>query len=113
MSRRLTVLIAALALLFGAACTPQQAIQAIFPQEVSKATSIAQCESRMDPNAVSPTNDHGLFQINATTWNKPGHADPVADWIGRNWHKRYDPVTNAIMAKKIRDRYGWNMWACN
>ena len=29
-----------------------------------RAQAIAQCESHLNPNAVSPTNDHGLFQIN-------------------------------------------------
>lgn len=100
------------ALLLGA-CTPQQAIAMIFHDQQAKATAIAHCESRMNPNAVSPTNDHGLFQINATTWNKPGHSDPVADWIGRNWHKRYDPVTNTLMAHMIQQKYGWKMWSCN
>lgn len=28
------------------------------------AISVAQVESNMNPNAVSPTNDHGLFQLN-------------------------------------------------
>lgn len=102
----------ALALLFGAACTPQQAIDVIFSGDTATAHRVAKCESNYDPNAVSRTGDHGLFQINAATWNKPGHADPVADFIGRNWHRRYEPAMNAIMAKKIRDRYGWRMWSC-
>lgn len=107
--RRLALVAVALLL---TACTPQQAIDAIFPAERAVAHRIAQCESNYNPWAVSPTNDHGLFQINGTTWNKPGHADPVADYIGRNWHRRYDPVVNATMARKIRDAYGWRMWAC-
>lgn len=112
MKRRLLTPILALALLFATACTPQQAIAAIFPHETAKATRVASCESELVPTAVSPTNDHGLFQINAPTWNKPWHPDPVAQWIGANWHKRYDPVTNAIMAKMIRDKYGWAQWTC-
>lgn len=96
------------------ACTPHQAIDVLFKgSDNATAHRIAKCESNYNPSAVSRTNDHGLFQINATTWNKPGHPDPVADWIGRNWHKRYDPATNAIMAKMIKDKYGWKMWSCN
>ena len=95
------------------ACTPQQAIDVLFTgADNSTAHRVVRCESNYDAGAVSSTGDHGLFQINAATWNKPGHADPVADWIGRHWHQRYDPATNALMAKMIRDRYGWRMWAC-
>jgi len=94
------------------ACNPHYAIQRYFPTEQETAHRVVQCESGYDVNAVSPTNDHGLFQINGTTWNKPGHSDPVADWIGRHWHLRFDPEINAQMAKKIRDKYGWKMWSC-
>jgi hypothetical protein len=107
--KRLALVVAALGL---TACTPAQAIDAVFHDDRATAHRIARCESNYDPHAVSHTGDHGLFQINAATWNKPGHADPVADWIGRHWHRRYDPVINAVMARKIRDRYGWRMWAC-
>lgn len=95
------------------ACTPQQAINFWFPEDVSKATSVADCESEMDVNAISPTNDHGLFQINEPTWNHPGHADPPADWIGRHWHHRYNAWWNAAMARQIVDKYGWGMWTCS
>ena len=105
-----TLVLASLAM---GACSPEGAIAVHFPSEIGKATAIAQCESGMDPNAVSSTNDHGLFQINATTWNKPGHPDPVADYIGRHWHLRYDAYHNAHFAKLIRQKYGWDMWACN
>lgn len=98
-------------LLIGSACTPHEVIYHIFPNEIDTAHRIVRCESNYDVNAVSPTNDHGLFQINAM-WNKPGHSDEVADWIGRHWNLRYDPVYNALMAKMIRDKYGWDMWSC-
>lgn len=108
---RVTV-ISVLAIVMLSACTPQQAIDTLFKgTDNTTAHRIVKCESNYNQNAVSPTNDHGLFQINAM-WNKPGHHDSVADWIGRNWHKRYEPATNAVMAKMIRDKYGWNMWSC-
>lgn len=84
----------------------------VFGTEYRTALRVAKCESRLDPNAISDTNDHGLLQINATTWNKPWHSDPVAQYIGNNWHNVYDPYHNALMAKKIRDRYGWSKWSC-
>ena len=88
-------------------------ISAKFPGEESTACRVfISCESGGNPNAVSSTNDHGLAQINETTWNKPGHHDPVADWIGRHWHSVYDPATNLEMARRIRAAYGWQMWSC-
>lgn len=107
-----SVLLAAF-LFLGAACTPHQAIDLIFPgADNSTAHRVASCESEYVVTAVSDTNDHGLFQINGPTWNKPWHSDPVAQWIGDHWHLRYDPVVNAIMAKKIRDSQGWDAWTC-
>lgn len=88
-------------------------IAAHFPGEVGTACRVfIGCESGGDPNAVSATGDHGIAQINAATWNRPGHHDPVADWIGRHWHDVYDPDTNLAMAKRIRDAYGWRSWSC-
>jgi hypothetical protein len=107
------VSVALFAVVVLSACTPHQAIDTLFKgSDNATAHRVVKCESNYNPNAVSRTNDHGLFQINAM-WNKPGHHDPVADWIGRNWHKRYEPATNALMAKMIRDKYGWKMWACH
>lgn len=110
--RRLALLAAALLL---SACTPQQAIALHFghdPVLHRQARSIAACESGWNPHAISRTGDHGLMQVNAATWAKPGHPDPVADFIGRHWHQRYDPVMNAYMAKLIQQKYGWSMWSC-
>lgn len=76
------------------------------------ACRVAACESKYDTGAVSPTNDHGLFQINEPTWNKPGHHDPVADWIGRNWSGVYSARVNMEMARRIVASYGWGMWSC-
>ena len=88
-------------------------IATYFPGEVDTACRVfVGCESKGDPNAVSATGDHGLAQINARTWNRPGHHDPVADWIGRHWAYVYDPATNLEMAAKIRAAYGWQSWSC-
>jgi len=88
-------------------------VAAAFPGEVDYACRVfIGCESGGNPNAVSATADHGLAQINEPTWNKPGHHDPVADWIGRHWHAVYDPATNLEMARRIRAAYGWQMWSC-
>lgn len=95
--------------------TPERIIEEVFAGQVATAKRVAWCESKFDTaprRNPSPTNDWGLFQINATTWNKPNHPDPVAQFIGAHWHNVTDPWTNALMAKKIVDRYGWRMWSC-
>ena len=92
--------------------TPAAIIRDVFGAEGNRAVRVATCESGLNPRAVSPTGDHGILQINAKTWARPNHPDPVAQWIGRNWHNVYDVRTNAVMALKIRQAYGWQMWAC-
>jgi len=92
--------------------TPAAIIRDVFGAEGDRAVRVATCESELNPRAVSPTGDHGILQINAKTWARPNHPDPVAQWIGRNWHNVYDVRTNAMMALKIRVAYGWQMWAC-
>lgn len=84
----------------------------VFPGEVPKACSVLVCESKGDPGAVSDTNDHGLLQVNAPTWNHPGHSDAVAHFIGVHWDRIYDPWSNLVMAQKIRHHYGWDQWTC-
>jgi len=92
--------------------TPAAIIRDVFGAEGDRAVRVATCESELNPRAVSPTGDHGILQINAKTWARPNHPDPVAQWIGRNWHNVYDVRTNAMMALKIRQAYGWQMWSC-
>lgn len=109
-----TTVVAAATSLASAECGEwRDLIAQYFPAEVDTACRVfIGCESHGDPNAVSATGDHGLAQINAQTWNRPGHHDPVADWIGRNWDHVYDPAINLAMAQRIRDAYGWSQWSC-
>jgi len=92
--------------------TPAAIIRDVFGAEGNRAVRVATCESELNPRAVSPTGDHGILQINAKTWARPNHPDPVAQWIGRNWGQVYDVRVNAEMALRIRQAYGWQMWAC-
>ena len=94
------------ALLVGGACTPQQSIAALFGDNAGSATRVADCESRMDPNAVSPTNDHGLFQINNV------HREQFQQVTGQSWSAVYDPYWNTYYAKWLFDRQGWGPWTC-
>ena len=100
-----------LALLAGAACTPaqytQDTIAQLFGSQAGNATRIASCESNMDHGAVSPTNDHGLFQINAI------HAADFERVTGQPWvTHRYNTYWNTYYAKWLYDQQGWSPWVC-
>lgn len=96
------------------------AINLYFPEnQRHTARRVAVCESGVNRdfksinlNAVSRTGDHGAFQINARTWNKPTHHDATAQFIGQNWHNVYDPYVNVQMAYMIWQRGGWRAWSC-
>ena len=94
------------ALLVGGACTPNEAIAVLFQDNAGSATRVAECESGMDPGAVSPTNDHGLFQINAV------HQQQFEQVTGQPWSSVYDPYWNTYYAKWLYDNQGWGPWAC-
>lgn len=93
----------------------QQAFGKFGSNVVVEARKVFWCESKHDtaPNRnPSPTGDWGLAQVNERTWNKPNHPDPVARFIGRNWHNVTDPYVNAEMAARIYGAYGWKYWSC-
>ena len=100
------VAVFAIALLGGAACTPQQQIASVFGPQAGEAERIAHCESTMNTGAVSPTNDHGLFQINAV------HERKFVEVTGQPWHMVYDGFWNTVYAKYLYDTQGWQPWSC-
>lgn len=71
-----------------------------------QAQAIAQCESELLTTAVSPTNDHGLFQINAV------HRRSFTVVTGLAWSAIYDAYANASFARNLYDRQGWSPWTC-
>lgn len=101
-------IVAALGLL--GACTPgagpEDQIGFFFQEHTDAALKIASCESNMDPGAVSPTNDHGLFQINAV------HRAEFERRTGEAWSRVYDPYWNAMYARMLFDSQGWSPWSC-
>ncbi len=74
-------------------------IRETFPEDPDRAVAIAKCESGFNPKAVSPTNDHGLMQINKTVHTVEGDI--------------YDVETNLKFARKLYDERGWQPWVCN
>jgi len=77
-----------------------------------QAQRVAECESGLDAGAMSPTNDHGLFQINRPTWDKPEAWDGWQQTTGTPWSMVYDADTNARFARALYDRSGWGPWTC-
>ncbi|WP_436796258.1 transglycosylase SLT domain-containing protein [Actinospongicola halichondriae] len=96
------------ALVAVSACSPQHWIVTHFDSagQVDSANRIATCESNMDPSAVSPTNDHGLFQINAI------HRADFERVTGQPWSKVYDANYNSMFARWLFDHQGWGPWTC-
>lgn len=106
-ARRLPIVLAlGAAVLGGAACTPQQQIAAVFGSAHQSAEEVAWCESRLDPAAISATDDHGLFQINAV------HRGQFTEVTGQPWDMIYDGFWNTVYAKHLYDTQGWQPWTC-
>lgn len=74
-------------------------IREYFPEDPDRAVAIAKCESNLNPKAISPTNDHGLMQINKTVHVVEGDI--------------YDVETNLAFARKLYDERKWKPWVCD
>lgn len=81
-------------------------IQRHFGAAAPTARRIARCESSYDPRAVSPTDDHGLFQINAV------HRGQFEAVTGAPWSAVYDPELNTRYARWLYGQQGWSPWSC-
>jgi hypothetical protein len=93
--------------LLVSACQPKTEIDVAFGPAREAATRVAQCESGLDPNAVSPGGgNHGLFQINNV------HKADFERVTGQPWSKIYDAHLNTKYAKWLYDRQGWAPWTC-
>ncbi|MCO8126455.1 lytic transglycosylase domain-containing protein [Acidimicrobiia bacterium EGI L10123] len=94
----------------AAATAPAGSLEGIihrhFGSAAPAAIRIAKCESGMNPGAVSPTNDHGLFQINIV------HRGQFEAVTGAPWSSVYDPELNTIYARHLYAQQGWGPWTC-
>lgn len=94
----------------AAATAPAGSLEGIihrhFGSAAPAAIRIAKCESGMNPRAVSPTNDHGLFQINIV------HRGQFEAVTGAPWSSVYDPELNTIYARHLYAEQGWGPWTC-
>lgn len=108
MRTRITrAVLAALGVVAFGACTPQAYIDQVFGAKAGEATSVAYCESRLDPNARSAGGgNHGLFQINTV------HRGQFEQVTGQSWTQIYHPYFNTMYAKWLYDQQGWEPWTC-
>ena len=70
--------------------------------DVDRALCVIDQESSGNPNAVSPTDDHGLFQIHYPIWGP--HFGVTRDQL-------YDPTLNVRLAAAILGIQGWHAWS--
>jgi hypothetical protein len=81
-------------------------IREIFGEHADSAIGVANCESRLNPAAVSRGGGNwGLFQINKV------HRGRV-EAMGYSWDQILDARVNTIVAKSIFDEQGWRPWGC-
>lgn len=73
-----------------------------------QAVRVAQCESELNPRAVSPTNDHGLLQINARYHRAQFERVTGVAWSPNVYHASY----NAEYARWLYQQQGWGPWTC-
>jgi len=74
----------------------------------SKALSVVQCESGMNPNAYNPSGGYyGLFQL-SKYWH-----EATANSMGYSWSQIDDPYVNARVARVVFNQAGgWGPWQC-
>lgn len=85
----------------------EQAVEWFPPSQRATARCIIQAESGGRPDAVSPSNDHGLFQINAV------HRRAFEALTHKPFRPTiYEPILNGQMARKVWDDAGgsWRPW---
>lgn len=113
MKRILLSVVCVAGLVLGlSACNPEEmskdAIRQHFPEAPDKAIAVAECESGLNPSAMSPGGQNvGLFQINRVAW-----ADTVQR-MGYSWDQMTDPYVNTKVARVVYDSSGgWGPWSC-
>lgn len=94
----------------AAASAPAGSLEEIivrhFGSAAPAAIRIAECESSLNPGAVSATDDHGLFQINIV------HRGQFEAVTGAPWSSVYDPELNTAYARHLYAQQGWSPWSC-
>jgi hypothetical protein len=81
-----------------------------FPaNQVENAMIILKNESGGDPYQISPTDDHGLMQLNCSFIGSKG-AGGWCTWFGVTREQLKDPELNVRLASEVWKRSGWGKW---
>lgn len=84
----------------------EQLIRDTFPETPNTAVAVAKCESGLKPDAIGPTLDYGVFQVNSPTWHD------IAIELGYTEYQT-DPAQNIAMARYIYEQSNsWQPWVC-
>ena len=84
--------------------TVEEKIQKTFPEEPENMVAIAMCESNLNQEAVSPTRDFGVMQVNEKTW------DSTANEMGLDYKSDVDD--NLKLARHIYEVQSKSAWVC-
>ena len=86
----------------------QDAITQAFGPLADQAMGVANCESTLNPDAVSRGGGNwGLFQINTV------HRSEFEAVTGHSWSEVLDPYLNSSYAAYLYSQSGgWGPWAC-
>jgi hypothetical protein len=85
----------------------EDVIREVFgPELAPEAIEVAICESDLNPKAVSPTDDHGLFQISII------NKEQFTKVTGQPWSAVYNTYWNTRYTKTMWNRQGWQPWVC-
>lgn len=85
------------------------------PGGSQKALAVAWCESRFDPQAISPSGEyHGVYQLGLSEFYGWGKEFPAmwSDWFSRphNIHKARQNVMVAL--RWVHRTQSWSPWSC-
>lgn len=81
-------------------CEQYRSLISAYNWPVDVAIAVANSESGCNTHAVSPTRDHGIFQINEVHIAKAGSIQAL-----------HDPATNIKVAYQIWSRQGFRPWS--
>lgn len=96
----------------------EEEVRAVFPESPERALAVFYCESGMDtngdgkkelqPEAVSPTHDYGISQINRATWHDTALELGLTEY-------QTDVQQNLEMARFVYEDAGYTFrpWVCS
>ena len=107
MRKIVSIMLIAVLVVIGSACSPAQVGVAQFPPaQRAVAACLAKRESGNNPSAISATHDYGLWQLNRAAHKRQFEARYGAPFE----RKALDPVLNGKYAAYLYSVAGWSPW---